>query len=298
MTAVENLEKAKDRLSNAETMLVDAQVKCSEARTKNEAAQKLAYTGALTPKISDERFAYLNDKVAAVVASEKAYEEKNSKLAEAKDALAEKQAVLAEVQEAYATALAELAIAQRDYDAIVKTPMSKTTISGISTKTYSGKPQTQAVVVEVDGKTLKLNQDYTVSYKNNTAAGKKAVVVIKGIGKYSGEVEKTFTIEKAANEISVKARKTKSVKAAIINKKKTTVKSLASVKNYQGQLVYSNASKSKTLKKFKINSKTGAITIAKGTKKGFYKIRVKVTAKGDSNYAAKTKYVTVRVRIK
>ena len=66
-------------------------------------------------------------------------------------------------------------------------------------------------------------------------------------------------------------------------------------------LAYENnveAGKGKALKVFKVNAKNGAITVAKGTKVGTYKVKVKARAKGDSNYKATTKRATVRIRVK
>ena len=45
-------------------------------------------------------------------------------------------------------------------------------------------------------------------------------------------------------------------------------------------------------------SAKGVITVKKGAKKGTYKIKVKVTAKGTSNYKALSKNVTVTIKVK
>ena len=55
---------------------------------------------------------------------------------------------------------------------------------------YTGKEITPKV--EIEG--LTEGVDYTVSYKNNIEVGQGSIVV-KGIGKYSGTIEKTFTIK-------------------------------------------------------------------------------------------------------
>ncbi|KMW25696.1 hypothetical protein HMPREF0977_01559 [Clostridium sp. 1_1_41A1FAA] len=55
---------------------------------------------------------------------------------------------------------------------------------------YTGKEITPKVTIEG----LTEGVDYTVSYKNNIEVGQGSIVV-KGIGKYSGTVEKTFTIK-------------------------------------------------------------------------------------------------------
>ena len=49
---------------------------------------------------------------------------------------------------------------------------------------------------------------------------------------------------------------------------------------------------------FKINKKTGTVTVKKGLKKGTYKIKVKVKALGNSKYKASAyKKVTFKVRV-
>lgn len=65
--------------------------------------------------------------------------------------------------------------------------------------TYNGKAKKPSVKVKakVNGKTvtLKKGKAYTVSYKNNKAAG-KASVVITGKGNYAGTTTRSFTIKK------------------------------------------------------------------------------------------------------
>lgn len=57
-----------------------------------------------------------------------------------------------------------------------KQSISKAQITGLSSKTYNGKAQTQSKLkVICEGKTLKQGTDYTVSYKNNTKAGTATV---------------------------------------------------------------------------------------------------------------------------
>ncbi len=61
---------------------------------------------------------------------------------------------------------------------------------------YDGTAKIPAVTVKLNGKTLILNTDYTVSYSNNTKVG-TAKATITGKGNYKGSVTKTFTITKA-----------------------------------------------------------------------------------------------------
>ncbi|MCR5475371.1 MAG: hypothetical protein K6F28_09245, partial [Lachnospiraceae bacterium] len=87
----------------------------------------------------------------------------------------------------------------------IQKDISKATVSGIKTKSYTGKKITQALTVALDGKTLKADTDYTVSYKNNKNAG-TAKVTITGKGSYTGSVTKSFKIKQAANKLNVKAK--------------------------------------------------------------------------------------------
>ena len=74
------------------------------------------------------------------------------------------------------------------------TGITNAKVSGIKESyVYSGKAWNPAVTVELDGKTLKKDTDYTVAYINNIKTG-KATVIIKGIHSYHGTIEKTFYI--------------------------------------------------------------------------------------------------------
>ena len=78
--------------------------------------------------------------------------------------------------------------------------ITKATVSGISTKAFTGKAITQNVTVKVGNTVLKNGTDYTVSYSNNKKVG-KATVKITGKGKYGGVITKTFKINPAKQEI-------------------------------------------------------------------------------------------------
>lgn len=78
---------------------------------------------------------------------------------------------------------------------------SKTVVTGITNKQYTGKKITQSgIVVKAYGKTLKAGVDYSITYKNNVKAG-KAQVVITGKGGYKGAVVKTFGIVISKNKV-------------------------------------------------------------------------------------------------
>ena len=103
---------------------------------------------------------------------------------------------------------------------------------------------------------------------------------------------------KQVNPIKVTA-KTKTVKLKNLKKKAQKVKALT-IKNAQSKVSVKITSAKNAIKKFlKFNSK-GTLTIKKWKKAkiGTYKIKVKITAKGNANYNAKTITKTVKIRIK
>jgi hypothetical protein len=104
---------------------------------------------------------------------------------------------------------------------------------------------------------------------------------------------------KLANSLSVKAKKAKpSVSLAKLKKRAQTLANIQVVKKGQGTLAYTNASKKAAIKKWKVDKKTGKLTIPKGTKKGTYDVRIKIVAKGDTTHKSATKYVSYKVVVK
>lgn len=177
---------------------------------------------------------------------------------------------------------------------INKADISKAVISGVANKVYTGKPFTQTVSATLGGKLLPAAA-YTVSYKNNTNAG-TASVILTGKGNYTGTAVQKFTIAKAKNPMTVKAKKV-SVKAAKVKAKNFSVKraKALTIKGAQGKLSFK---KSKGKKFITVNKKTGKITVKKGTKKGTYKVKIKVSAAGNANYNKASKTVTVKIKVK
>ncbi len=75
-------------------------------------------------------------------------------------------------------------------------------IAGVEECTYTGAAVTPQVRVYHHDKRLMKGRDYTVSYKNNKKAAlsserKAPMVIVKGVGNYTGTVSEKFTIEKA-----------------------------------------------------------------------------------------------------
>ena len=168
---------------------------------------------------------------------------------------------------------------------------------------YDGTEKTPVVTVKDGSTELKKDTDYTVTYDaGRTNVGTyKVTVTLKG--NYSGTVSQSFTITKAANTLSVKAKKV-TLKYSKVKKKTQTLKVTKAInfKNKgQGKVTYKlkSVSKSKFKKYFKVNAKTGKITVKKGLKKGTYKLKIKVKAAGNGNYkASKEKTITVKIKVK
>ncbi|MCR5544568.1 MAG: hypothetical protein K6F55_10525 [Eubacterium sp.] len=178
----------------------------------------------------------------------------------------------------------------------------KMTVEGLMDREYTGNPVTQSVVVKYESDTLKENEDYVVSYENNTNAG-DAAIIISGKGKYSGTIKKTFKITKAKNPLTVKGKnaKVKYSKAKKKNQILAVSKVLKFTKKGQGKMSYKLVSvkgNKKYRKYIRVNSKTGKVTVKKGIKKGTYKVKVKVNAAGDQNHDAGKKNVTFKIIVK
>jgi penicillin-binding protein-related factor A (putative recombinase) len=100
--------------------------------------------------------------------------------------------------------------------------------------------------------------------------------------------------ELKAQKMSVTAS-TKTVKKSAVAKKSVKVKCIT-VKNAKGKVTYSKVSSGSS--KYLSVNKSGAVVVKKGTPVGTYKIKVKVTAAGNSEYKKATKTVTAKVKVK
>lgn len=73
---------------------------------------------------------------------------------------------------------------------------STTIILSENTFSYNGRHHEPNVTIQYENKPLTLDNDYTLSYKNNVNAG-TATITITGINNYQGTVEKSFIIQPA-----------------------------------------------------------------------------------------------------
>ena len=76
------------------------------------------------------------------------------------------------------------------------------TIADIADVVYTGEAIEPEVTVTVGKTTLKLSEDYTVSYSDNIKGG-EATVTVTGINDYSGTITKNFKITRAAQGIEM-----------------------------------------------------------------------------------------------
>ena len=156
--------------------------------------------------------------------------------------------------------------------------ITKATVSGISTKAFTGKTITQNVTVKVGNTVLKNGTDYTVSYSNNKKVG-KATVKITGKGKYGGVITKTFKINPAKQEIQKLTAKSKAFFIDWAQKGSAT--------GYEIQ--YATNSKFTGAKKVTItNNKTDKTTVSKlsANKKYYVRVRSYTTVGGTKYYGA------------
>ena len=161
--------------------------------------------------------------------------------------------------------------------------------------TYDGKSKKPSVTVSVGGSKL-FSSAYDVTYASGRKNAGKYKVTVDLKGNYTGSKTVSFTIKKAKQPMTVKA-KTVTVKASKLKQKNLTVSrsKALTLKKAKGTVTYK---KIKGPKKISIDKKTGKITLKKGLKKGSYSLKVKVTAKGTTNYLKGSKTVTIKIKVK
>ncbi len=162
-------------------------------------------------------------------------------------------------------------------------PIGSAQVTGISSKTYTGKRQTQNPTVKLGGKTLRKGVDYELTYKNNVKPG-KAVVTIVGKWKYAGNIPKVFTINKAAGKVD---------KPRLLNVFANTSKKLntAKWKKVPGATGYEASWRTrgaKTWSSFKVGA-AGTTATANNQKVGaLYEYKVRATKKATATHTAAT----------
>ena len=142
-----------------------------------------------------------------------------------------------------------------------------------------------------------LDKTFTDSFIPDEEGTYKINIYYRG-SSYSGSNYGNYYVQVAkppqkANPAVVKTA-VKTVKYKKLKKKSLTVKAVT-VKKAKGKVSFSKVSGSK---KISVNSSTGKLRIKKGTRKGTYRIKVKIRAEGNSEYMAKTITKTVKIKVK
>ena len=168
--------------------------------------------------------------------------------------------------------------------------------------TYNGKVQ-KPEIRTISGYTLQEGVDYTAVWSNQSSKNAGTyTVTLTGMGLCTGSVKATYQIGKAANTMTAKGKTVKLSYKKLKKKAQTIARSKAvTLSKAQGTQTYKLASvkKSKFKKYFKVNAKTGKITVKKKLKKGTYTLKIKVKCAGSGNYKPSAwKTVTVKVKVK
>ena len=162
---------------------------------------------------------------------------------------------------------------------------SKVTVSGITTKAYTGSaikpvPTVKAIGTSGTVVTLKKDTDYTLSYSNNTKIG-TATITITGKGNYSGTKTLTFMIKgslaNTATKVSVSSVADKTYTGSLI-KPAPTVKAIGT----SGSIVTLKNGTDYTLT-YSANKNVGKATITitgKGNYSGTKTVTFKINPKG------------------
>ena len=173
-------------------------------------------------------------------------------------------------------------------------------ISGIGDMVYNDSLKTapeyfsSKVVVTVGDETLVAGKDYQVSTADVVDVG-PAVITVKGIGAYTGSIEKTI----AVNPIGRKISKVKATKKGFTVKWKKQSKKMATSTITGYQIRYSLKSnmkkaKTKTVKGYKKTSKT--IKKLKAKKKYYIQIRTYKIVNGDYYYSKWSKKKSIKTK--
>ncbi len=153
-------------------------------------------------------------------------------------------------------------------------------------------------IIKSDGEVYKDEPETTIEPTSQEPETETQLITEEPTTIAPTETTTSAVINKKANPIKVSAKK-KTIKANKLIKKAQKIKPLK-VTKAKGKLAYKlikKGSYKKLFKKAKINSK-GVISIKKlKIKKGTYKLKVSVTAKGNIDYKAKKVTKIVKIRI-
>lgn len=192
------------------------------------------------------------------------------------------------------------------------------------TAVYTGKEMKPDVKVTDNGEQLEAGTDYTLVYSNNVNAG-TASVTVTGIGNYTGQLDRNFTITKAPNEIRM-SQSSYSFEASAVREQAFALKVSAGgqiryssdnpcvnadrsgnvliARNFAGTAIititagdnnYQTASAKVTVKVGQINNQISVSNLTRTASKKLQKFTLKVKHQGSGgiSYKSNNKYVTV-----
>ena len=175
------------------------------------------------------------------------------------------------------------------------------------TRTYTGKALAYTGKVARSGSAGKVTYRYFSDAKctkavkaANVKAAKtyyvRATLAADANHKAATSAAAKLVVAKARNPIAATAV-TRTAKLATVKKRAVTVARPMSVSKARGKVTYAKVAKG-SAKCLTVNKSTGKVAVKRGTKKGTYKIKIKVTAAGNANYKAGSKTVVCKVTVK
>ena len=167
------------------------------------------------------------------------------------------------------------------------------------TYTYTGEEIRPKVAVYNKNGGIISDSLCAVAYSDNKNAGTAKVKI--SFTNCNVEKTLTFKIVKAANPMTAKGR-TVTLRAGKVSVSSRTINQskAITIKNRVGTLSYKLYNVPARVKSyFRLNAKTGKITVKKGLPAGTYKVKVKVKDAGNENYQpSAVKTVTVKITVK
>ncbi|MCD8195739.1 MAG: S-layer homology domain-containing protein [Lachnospiraceae bacterium] len=142
---------------------------------------------------------------------------------------------------------------------------------------YTGSTNEPEVTVTLDGTVLTAGTDYTVAYANNVNAGESATATVTFTGNYTGETSATFTIQKAAQPMTVTGS------ASVLIGKTLDLSELVS--GAEGDVSYQSDAEGFSL--------SGSVLTVAETVAADATATITVTASGSDNYESGSATITV-----
>ncbi len=160
----------------------------------------------------------------------------------------------------------------------------------VENQEYTGKKIKPTFTVRVDGKKLKEDRDYTVSYKNNKNVG-TATITVKGTGDYTGKAKKTFKILPKATSIKTITPLKKGFK---VTYKKISKQATGYQVQYSRSRGFKSSNKTKLVKKYSTVSKK--VTKLKSKKTYYVRVRTYKTVDGVKYFSEWSDAVKVKTK--